>query len=744
MDLKLYTPHDNQRPIHASPARNKVAICGRRFGKSALLLNEAISLALQVPKQIAWIILPLYRQAKEIYWIDPDITQYFMPYVNAGICKADKSELSLYFKHTDSWVRLKGSDNYDSLRGSGLDFIGWDETDDIKPEAFDVIEPALADSPNHRQMYVGTPKGLGKLHDLALRGSHKIQIPDFGKKYTKDPDYESWHFTSLDNRTWPEGSKERTSFVRYIAERRVEAEEKGKLAWFNQEYMASFEQSSGRFFPTWSYDTHTIQTSMRAYPGAQVIETIDWGISNPFCWLAHLVVKEKYAGINFNRVYTFAELYGVGKTPSEWAKDIIRKREQYGILTDSVSKIYVDNTMFSVVLDGSLSIVKQFNQSFSQQEGKTYTFERGSKNRKARWSSMMDWMRLAPDGKPYWIITKDVPNLSRTLPLMEPDELDIEDMNSKLEDHACFCRHTPILTKQGYKPIIEVTTKDKVWTPIGWSKVLKNIQTGKNSVNTFRSMKVTANHPFLTQDGFRPLRDLKATDKLWNVYIFSENRIEDTLIQQTFQIKHILGVVQRRNEKLTKSYTAMYGDSLRGIFLKAFTFTIRVATTIATILKILRWSILPTTLRSIYLRLERLLKNEVLLDKKKRGYSIEAQRDINYTYELENWRGRINLWLLKIVNFVKKITKPISPHFQGSAVTHMECQCGDETITYNLETDTGMYTAGDVLVSNCDSSSFGLNYIPWIDAKAETGDRGGAIVAERTSINEDLDIFSDN
>src|SRR3989304_1169204 len=165
MDIpKLYSPHANQRLIHRSKAKYRTVIAGRRFGKSALLLNEAIALALQVPDQIAWIILPLYRQAKEIYWIDPDITRYFMPYVQAGICKADKSELSLYFKNTESWVRLKGSDNYESLRGSGLDFIGWDETDDIKPDAFDIIEPALADSPNHRMMFIGTPKGLSKLH----------------------------------------------------------------------------------------------------------------------------------------------------------------------------------------------------------------------------------------------------------------------------------------------------------------------------------------------------------------------------------------------------------------------------------------------------------------------------------------------------------------------------------------------------------------------------------------------------
>lgn len=436
MKLRLYNPHANQISIHASRAKYRVVVAGRRFGKSALAFNEAIARAMQLKNQIIWIILPLYRQAKEIYWIDPDITRYFMPLVQNGVCKADKSELSLHFYKTNSWIRLKGSDNYDSLRGSGLDLIIWDETADVRQEAFDTIEPALADSPFHRMLYIGTPKGLNWFHDFALQGDHRNIIPRFGKTIKPDEDFETWHFTSFDNMTWPEGSIEREAFVKYILKKRQKAEEKGKLGWYNQEYMASFERGAGRFFPTWEYTTHVLPSSMRAYNGAYVFETMDWGISNPYCWLAHMLVKEKYNGIAFNRIYTFAQLYGTGKAPSQWARDIIRKRQQHDIFYESVQKIYVDNTMYNITTDGSMSIVKQFNQAFGMQEGKTYSFEGGSKNRKGRWSSMMDWMSLAPDGRPYWIITKDCPDLIRTIPQMEPDELDIDDMNSKLEDHA--------------------------------------------------------------------------------------------------------------------------------------------------------------------------------------------------------------------------------------------------------------------------------------------------------------------
>ncbi len=439
---KLYTPHGNQRLIHASKARYRTVVAGRRFGKSAFLLNEAISLALQVERQIAWIVLPLYRQAKEIYWIDPDITKYFMPYVQAGICKADKSELSLHFGKTNSWVRLKGSDNYDSLRGSGIDLIGWDEADDIKPEAFDIIEPALADSPDHRALYVGTPKGLRQLHEFSLKGDRKGVIPDFGKPVKKDEDWETWHFTSYDNLAWAEGSREREMFVKYIDKKRVEAEEKGKLPWFNQEYLASFEKGAGMFFPTWHYSTHVLQETLKPPEHTKIIETKDWGLSAPFAWHSHWVKKEKYNGINFNRIYTFAELYGTNQTPTDWAKRIIRERARFGILSDQVSEIFVDSTMNDRGDDGSISISTQFNQAYNRFSGYEFLMtgaSRSRKNRKnriSRWASMVDWMRLAPDGKPYWIITKDCPNLIRTIPMMEPDEHDIEDMNTKLEDHA--------------------------------------------------------------------------------------------------------------------------------------------------------------------------------------------------------------------------------------------------------------------------------------------------------------------
>lgn len=435
---KIYKAHPNQLEIHESDAKNRVVVAGRRFGKSALGLNEAIARARKHKGQIIWIILPLYRQAKEIYWIDPDITKYFMPFVQNGEAKADRSELSLFFHKTNSWVRLKGSDNYDSLRGSGLDMIIWDEVADVKEEAFQTIEPALADSPDHRQLYIGTPKGLNWFHDFALKGDHKNQFSDFGKPIKPHPDWMSWHFTSYDNKAWPEGSRERGTFVEYIDEKRQEAEEKGRLSFFNQEYMASFEESAGRFFPAWFYRTHVYEGTIIPRENYIIYESIDWGRTAPFAWHAHVLTPTEFFTdddtVKFNRIYTFAELYGVGKSPHEWVKEILKMRKKYRIT--ETKKILVDPSMFDPLSDGSMGIKDQMQQAFDEYAGKRELFAKGTKNRIARWAVMDNWMRKAVDDLPYWIVTTDCPNLIRTIPLMEPDENKMEDLNTSLEDHA--------------------------------------------------------------------------------------------------------------------------------------------------------------------------------------------------------------------------------------------------------------------------------------------------------------------
>lgn len=429
--MLLYKPHENQIKIHQSQAKYRVVVAGRRFGKTALGLNEALYRALQLKNQIIWIILPHLKQAKEVYWIDPDVTRYFMPFVQQRLVAKNDSELSLHVLHTNSWIRLKGADNYESLRGSGLDLIIWDEVADVKPEAFEVLKPALADSPHHRSLYIGTPKGLNHFHDFAIYGDHEGIVPRYEKPISPQKNWETFHFSSYDNMSWPIGSTEKQAFIEYIDAQKSELHEKGRIAFFNQEYMASFEETAGRFFPKWTYATHVIERSLDLQNSKYVIGSFDWGRTDPMAWYAHAIIPQQYNGVRFNRIITFREVYGPAESPYEKAEQICRQIDY-----KKVQKTYCDPSMEIKLFDGSTSIINQLEKAIKQLTGDQPVLMPAMNRRPSRWAAIDNWMRTAPDGLPYWMITTDCPNLIRTIPLMVPDEHRPEDIDTTLEDHA--------------------------------------------------------------------------------------------------------------------------------------------------------------------------------------------------------------------------------------------------------------------------------------------------------------------
>ena len=86
--------------------------------------------------------------------------------------------------------------------------------------------------------------------------------------------------------------------------------------------------------------------------------------------------------------------------------------------------------------DGSKSVADQFTSAFDEILGKRTILKAASNKRISRWAAVENWMRKAPDGLPYWMITEDCKNLIRTIPLMESYPGDIEDLDTTLEDHA--------------------------------------------------------------------------------------------------------------------------------------------------------------------------------------------------------------------------------------------------------------------------------------------------------------------
>jgi len=279
---KIYFPHANQLKFLKDKHRYIIVVAGRRFGKSAACINYALAWIMnpKLKDQMVWIILPQYNQANSIYWIDPDIVHYYMPYVQSGELKKNDSALSLYCARTNSRLILKGADNADTLRGSGLDLIIWDEVADVKPIAFSTISPTLIDSPHHRVFYLGTPDGFNHFHDFALLGDHEGKIEKGGKDIVPDPDYMTYRFTSYDNLSWPEGSERRTEFVKNIEREKKHYYEQGQGDWFEQEYMAQFRKRAGAVHKTFLRDVHLIAPFTVPLDWKR-IRGWDWGSNHP-------------------------------------------------------------------------------------------------------------------------------------------------------------------------------------------------------------------------------------------------------------------------------------------------------------------------------------------------------------------------------------------------------------------------------------------------------------------------------
>ena len=206
-----------QTKIVEAPQRFKVVIAGRRFGKTHLSIRELCYNA-RLPDRTIWYVAPTYRQAKMITWKKLRNKLNDLKWAK----KINETELSIELKN-GSTISLKGADNYDSLRGIGLDFLVIDEFADVDAEAwYETLRPTLADKQGGA-LFIGTPKGMNWAHDL----------------YTMFEDYPdewaSFQYTTLDGMNV---KPEEVEAARRSLDERT----------FRQEFEATFETFSGRVF----------------------------------------------------------------------------------------------------------------------------------------------------------------------------------------------------------------------------------------------------------------------------------------------------------------------------------------------------------------------------------------------------------------------------------------------------------------------------------------------------------------
>lgn len=237
-----------QWTVFCSKQRFRVLVAGRRFGKTYLALVELCQAA-SIRGHLVWYVAPTLKQAKRVAWraLKKMTRDYWAETPNETDLR-----IELVWGGT---ICLRGADNYDSLRGDGLDFLVLDEYALTAPEAWvEVLRPALADRQGGA-LFIGTPQGRNHFYDLV-------------ESVEGRSDWKTFHFTTAEGGNVP--PEELESATHDLDERT-----------FRQEFLGSFiNLGVGRAY--YAFDRGENVSKVAYSPSFSLSWALDFNV-NPLC-----------------------------------------------------------------------------------------------------------------------------------------------------------------------------------------------------------------------------------------------------------------------------------------------------------------------------------------------------------------------------------------------------------------------------------------------------------------------------
>ena len=216
-------------------------VCGRRWGKSKLLVLLALSEALR-PRSIIWPVAPTYELTKRVYRPLVFIFRHVLPvrFAQLGmrapriVRDVDSSSERMFELDTGTLVQAKSAENPDSLLGEGVNFAPVDEFARVSERVIEEnLLPTLLDT-NGRMAGATTPRGFDYAYKCFLKGQPGTE---------HDPDWRSVQSPTWENTALPATVCE--SFQRNLSS-----------VGYEQEIGARFTVRAGRCFGEFSRAVH--------------------------------------------------------------------------------------------------------------------------------------------------------------------------------------------------------------------------------------------------------------------------------------------------------------------------------------------------------------------------------------------------------------------------------------------------------------------------------------------------------
>ena len=157
----------------------------RRSRKTTMATTLLVREAMTHPNKVYVYCSPTYTQSKAIVWNTPEMLFSILPPEHLGYWKAHPQELYIEFKNNARLV-LKGSDNFESLKGLDATGIVLDEWSLQKYEVWDeVFRPIMTAKSDTKRwsMFIYTPKA----------NTFTIRM----ENHAKDPENVRWDYEKL-------------------------------------------------------------------------------------------------------------------------------------------------------------------------------------------------------------------------------------------------------------------------------------------------------------------------------------------------------------------------------------------------------------------------------------------------------------------------------------------------------------------------------------------------------------------
>lgn len=237
-----------QQQIVDHPARFKVVVCGRRWGKTQTASWEAMRRALR--GELGWWVAPTSEVARRGWNKIAPLAQ-----------RIPGAELRLALREIvfpgGGLIGFKTADSGAGLLGEGLDFLIMDEAAVTRETAWtQELRPALSDRRGD-VLFISTPRGRNWFWRAYMLGIDSEQ-----------PDWASWQFPTSAN---PIIATDEIEAARDLLPERT----------FQQEYLAEFLDDGGAVFRNLGACA-TAQPSSEPEAGRRYIMGVDWGKSEDF------------------------------------------------------------------------------------------------------------------------------------------------------------------------------------------------------------------------------------------------------------------------------------------------------------------------------------------------------------------------------------------------------------------------------------------------------------------------------